>query len=242
MKEMGMEIPEMKDLMEEMSAVGVIAGNKDAAWGLLGDIAESEEYQDYLKTIDEAGGYMPEAFAEALRNNQQAVDSAVQLSYDDTKKMIMQTYGQGFDITTPLNVALASVVSTGGSAIGKAVPHKSGGIFDRPHLGLIAEAGYPEAAIPIDHSQNAIDLWMKTGELLGMDGLTGGVSPIADNIEHAAYSEGTGQEFQIIYNPTIQINGSSSREEIEEIMETEQEKFARMMEQYIKDNNRINFA
>lgn len=137
---------------------------------------------------------------------------------------------------------MASVVSTGGSAIGKAVPHKSGGIFDRPHLGLIAEAGYPEAAIPIDHSQNAIDLWMKTGELLGMDGLTGGVSPIADNIEHAAYSEGTGQEFQIIYNPTIQINGSSSREEIEEIMETEQEKFARMMEQYIKDNNRINFA
>ena len=44
-----------------------------------------------------------------------------------------------------------------------------------------------EAAIPIDGSKNAIDLWLKTGELLGMDGLTGGPEPISADIEEAAY-------------------------------------------------------
>lgn len=44
--------------------------------------------------------------------------------------------------------------------------HAEGGIFDEPHWGVFAEAG-PEAFIPIDGSQNAIDIWKDTGKLLG---------------------------------------------------------------------------
>lgn len=44
--------------------------------------------------------------------------------------------------------------------------HATGGIFDEPHYGVFAEDG-PEAFIPIDNSQNAIDIWKETGRLLG---------------------------------------------------------------------------
>ena len=36
--------------------------------------------------------------------------------------------------------------------------HATGGIFNTPHIAWFAEDG-PEAAIPIDGSQNAINLW-----------------------------------------------------------------------------------
>lgn len=243
LKEVGVVIPEMKELMAEMASVGVIGKDEGAVWELLGNVAESEEYQGYLKMIDEAGGYMPEVFTEALRGGQEGIDSAVRQSYIDTQEAINQTYGEGFNVEAPINVALKSIISVGEGGMGRAIPHKDGGIFDRPHLGLVAEAGYSEALIPIDGSRNAIDLWKTTGELLGMDGLTGGSDPIADNIESAVVSSGSGQGMQILYNPTIQIYGDSlSREDIEEALETEQEKFARMFEQYMKDNNRISFA
>ena len=44
--------------------------------------------------------------------------------------------------------------------------HATGGIFDEPHYGVFAEDG-PEAFIPIDNSQNAVDIWKETGRLLG---------------------------------------------------------------------------
>lgn len=240
-KELGMEIPEMNEIMEEMASVGVISGNENAAWQLLGDIAEADKYQEYFQVIKENGGYMPEVFAEGMEENQQAINFAVQQSYDETREIINQTYGKGFDITAPINLALETVVSTGVNMAGRVIPHKDGGIFDRPHLGLIAEAGYPEAAIPIDGSQNAIDLWKTTGELLGMDGLTGGAEPIADNIENAALSSGFGQN-QFVFSPTLQFYGSSpSKEDIEDVLEEKQEEFAQMMEQWMKNNFRTSF-
>ena len=44
--------------------------------------------------------------------------------------------------------------------------HAQGGIFDKPHLAWFAEDG-PEAAIPLDGSQNAMNLWQRAGEALG---------------------------------------------------------------------------
>ncbi|MDT8901828.1 phage tail tape measure protein [Anaeroselena agilis] len=50
------------------------------------------------------------------------------------------------------------------------VPHALGGIFNRPHVGLIAEAGVPEAAIPLDGSARSVSLWEKAGQMLGVGG------------------------------------------------------------------------
>lgn len=47
-------------------------------------------------------------------------------------------------------------------------PHASGGIFSRPHLGLVAEAG-PEAIIPLANRSRGLSVWAKAGEMLGVN-------------------------------------------------------------------------
>lgn len=243
LKSMGVEIPDdMKELMDELASVGVIAGNEDAAWELLGNLAESEEYQDYLKTIDEAGGYMPEALANAISDNQQLINDAVDVSFTETQEMLNQTYGKGFDVKAPINVTIPTTLSSMKDVAVSAAPHKDGGIFTQPHLGLVAEAGYPESIIPINNSPEAIDLWLKTGELLGMDGLTGGAEPLAADIEEAAYSGAGETVIQIENSPVINFNGNApAKEEIAEIIEDENEKFARLMEIYLANGRRTRF-
>lgn len=45
--------------------------------------------------------------------------------------------------------------------------HADGGIFTDPHIAAFCENGM-ESVIPIDGSANALSLWEKTGQLLGL--------------------------------------------------------------------------
>lgn len=57
----------------------------------------------------------------------------------------------------------------GGRQVGvRPVAYARGGIATSPHLGLVAEAGVPEAMIPWDGSSRSKALWQQTGEALGM--------------------------------------------------------------------------
>ncbi len=57
-----------------------------------------------------------------------------------------------------------------GKATAKAKPYANGGFIDRPHLGLVGEAG-PEAIIPLSAGKKnlAYDLWQRVGSKLGID-------------------------------------------------------------------------
>lgn len=234
-REAGQAVPEaVRKGLSEMGTIGALAGDMDALWALIGVTAQSPEYQDTLMAIRDAGGYIPEELANAILDNQDVINGAIVKSWMGIQQMYSQTFGSGAGISIPINVgaeSVRSIVKTG---------HSDGGIFNTPHVAWFAENG-PEAAIPIDGSRNAIDLWRTTGELLGMDGLTGGKEPIADSIDNAALSSGFGQS-QFVFSPTLQFYGDSpSKEDIEDVLETEQEKFARMFEQYMKDNIRLSF-
>ena len=166
----------------------------------------------------------------------------MQNSYIATQRIINETFGKG-KLKIPIDIS-TNVRSTPYSQeyIKQNVKegHAEGGIFDQPHVAWFAENG-PEAAIPLDRSANAISLWLKTGELLGMDGLTGGSEPLAAGVENASYM-GT-PEVNISYSPQLHFSESAaSREEIEEIMESEQDKFNRMMNQWAKENLRFSFV
>lgn len=50
--------------------------------------------------------------------------------------------------------------------------YAKGGIARSPHIGLVGEAGVPEAMIPWDGSDRSKALWQQTGEALGMFGDT----------------------------------------------------------------------
>jgi TP901 family phage tail tape measure protein len=55
----------------------------------------------------------------------------------------------------------------GSSASWAQAPHALGGIFNTPHIGLVAEAG-SEAIIPLSDRSRGIPLWMAAGEEMGM--------------------------------------------------------------------------
>ena len=242
-REAGKAVPEaLQKSISDASAIGGLSGDADAMWGVIGQTAQSEEYAQMITTIQEAGGYVPEEIADAITDNQNKIDTAVQGSYIATQRIINETFGNG-KLNIPIDISpnvrsapysqeyLKQNIKEG---------HAEGGIFDQPHVAWFAENG-PEAAIPLDRSANAISLWLKTGELLGMDGLTGGSEPLLAGVENASYMGAP--EVNISYNPQLHFSGSAaSREEIEEIMESEQDKFSRMMSQWIKENARSSFA
>ena len=195
-----------------------------------------------IQQVEEAGGYVPQQVASAITDKQNEIDNAVKQSYLSTQETIDNIYGKN-SFQIPINItpnvsnapysssALIGVVKTG---------HADGGIFDQPHIAWFAESG-PEAAIPLDGSQNAISLWQKTGELLGLDGLDGtGDNSLSVNIDRAI--EGNEPQVNIEYHPVLNFEGSVNREEVAGVMETEQDKFNRMMSQWAKENLRFSFG
>ena len=115
------------------------------------------------------------------------------------------------NVTLTANYSLANptkTISFGGGATGSATVtaalHATGGIFDEPHLGMVAEAG-PEAIIPLDGSGNAMELWQEAGKRLGA--LDDGPIQIAPSIYSGGKNtDGNGQEVKTNSNRTIDIN------------------------------------
>ena len=103
-----------------------------------------------------------------------AADSAVELF----KTKLLEKVSGGLDI--PVNVKLNATVgsvnlsySEGAkrrlSNAGNIGHNARGGIYSSPIVTEVAEAGYPEAIIPIDHSARAEELFRQTGRMLGAD-------------------------------------------------------------------------
>lgn len=237
-QEAGMAVPEsIRQGMLDSAAIGALVGDQNAIWAMMGEEARNNpEYQAMLEDLQEQGTYIPEQIAAGIRENANIVQNAVLDACRDA-------------VTNGMNVISSGSRFSGMGATGYAASpgtgmpgHADGGIFTVPHVAWFAEDG-PEAAIPLDGSQNAISLWEKTGELLGMDGLSGGAEPLTASIEEAAYN-GPGETVIHVDNSRVlNFNGSApSKEELAEILDDENEKFARMMETYLANNRRVSFS
>lgn len=235
----GKAIPKsIKDGMMDAAAIGALVGDQNAIYALMGEEAgNSAEYQTMLNDLQEQGTYIPEQIAQGIMDNKNAVKEALLDVYATMGDLGVSVFSSG-------NIGgIVPITGAGYSAsTGAVMPgHADGGIFDTPHIAWFAEDG-PEAVIPINKSKNAIDLWVETGELLGMDGLTGGSEPLSAAVEEAA-SVGPGETvIQIDNSRTMQFYGEApSRDELEDILETEDEKFAQMMKRYLGNNRRVSF-
>lgn len=224
----GEAIPEaLAEGINDTAAIGALVGDSTAIYTLMGEVTRnSEEYSALLAGMLDQGTYIPEQMAAGIRSNRKVVVDAV-------NETIQAAVGLA-DIRTGATTGNSKSVQVGA--------HADGGIFDQPHLAWIAEGGYPEAAIPIDGSKNAMDLWLKTGELLGMDGLTGGDSPVSWDIEEVAYSGTGNMELHIDNSRVITINGNASKEDIEEALESDADEFDRMMQEWMARNRRLKFV
>ena len=106
------------------------------------------------------------------------------------------------------NVQVPSSIGGGG---GPTKAYAKGGIATSPHIGLVAEAGVPEAMIPFDGSSRSKDLWMTTGHALGMfDTSTSSIDPIDTTPKPTPQESGGSNTFNI----PINISNNGNAEEI----------------------------
>lgn len=123
---------------------------------------------DSKATVDVTAQPGTDNFADVAGNLASKFGAAVKAAF-------AKTFTATTNVSITANYSLANPTKTisfsgggSGTATVKASMHAAGGIFHEPHLGMVAEAGYPESIIPIDGSRNAVGLWQKTGEMLGL--------------------------------------------------------------------------
>lgn len=266
--EAGLEVPaEVTKQIQDISTLGAMAGNEDAMWQMFeNSMEDNEAYQELVKKLDNDGQYLPEAVSQGIRNNKIMIQDAIMDCYGETEEGLLKTFNKGFDVHTNVrlyinsnyanltsNNPLANISNpaTIANNVKELTGHATGGIFNTPHIAWFAEDG-PEAAIPLDGSQNAINLWEETGKLLGINGFSNDAgesfSSMADKLSAQAPENvggGISNEGNVnfSYSPTLQFYGDApSKKDLDESLLMSQERFEKMMKQYIKDNGRISFA
>lgn len=129
---------------------------------------------------------------------------------------LTSAFARTFTATTnasiTVNYSIANPTKTitfsgGGTGTATVYAHASGGIFEEPHYGLVAEAG-PEAVIPLDGSGNAFDLWTQAGERLGVLEDTAITTPPADMASSKADTDAGSGEGGSSRDINLNINGS----------------------------------
>lgn len=238
-------------------------GDTESLWKVAESaIVNEADFEAVEQTLRGYGWELPEAVAEELETAQtETIAPAIDGMYAYSDEYINELFSKGFDITTDVNITLNPVISGGVGAAAAAAAaaakastgmpgHAEGGIFDKPHVAWFAEDG-PEAAIPIDGSSNAVSLWERVGKLLGVfDGgtpagqgeeLYNGVTNYQTTNDSSTTDDSTDSR-QFVFSPQIEIQGSASREDVEEALNISMEQFRELMEQYIAEKSRVSFA
>lgn len=256
----GLTVPDsLTKGLNDVYALGAITRDVDSVMKYTGKAAaESPEYAKLIEDFREYGGCLDdtllEAFEEAANKN---TDTSIRAVYNKMQFGIDTIFGAGFTVPGGINYATdprftAPKTSTppAESVLWSnerwqqyyATGHAAGGIFSGMHPAMICEDG-PESIIPINGSQNAIDLWIETGRLLGMSAdsefgryanevVSGGSGGAASKTEHT-----------FTYSPTLNFYGDKpSREDLDDALHDSQEEFDARMRQWMRDNERLDFA
>jgi len=172
-----------------------------------------------------------------------AAVSAAQSAWDS----IMSAVGQGVQwcidqwnaltevLSHPIDAIVNFIKSGDSDAASAAGQSANGGVFTRPYLTWVAEAGHPEVIVPITHDANAYNLWAKAGQMLG-------VSPNTSvNVSAPAVSGGSGRQYT--FSPTIVVQGDSSntKQEISQLMDQKMREFEQMMKRVEANRRRLSY-
>ncbi|WP_052523773.1 phage tail tape measure protein [Geobacillus kaustophilus] len=122
-------------------------------------------------------------------------------------------------------------ISVSAGSGGKVQKHARGGIFRKPHIGMVAEAGKPESIIPIRPGDpRSLSLFEETGRLLGADS----IYKKSKELKTSSF-----QQFNFTYAPVIQ--GVEARE-VEPILKRERSNFEEQMNSYLRKKARVSYA
>ena len=276
-RELGMEFPaELQRALSDLDLLAAMTA-KSSFWGtsqqdtdsvmkvLKNEIVNRDDYEEIEQILRDYSWELPEIFAEGLEAARtEVMVPAIDGMYTSTQEYIDDVFAHGFDASADVRAALRMELSGSGSrhqnlnssldvqSLGMTpnlARHAAGGIFDTPHVAWFAEDG-PEAAIPLDGSSNAVSLWEKVGQLLGV--FDGGMKrSAAENLYSGmtAYqatdnsiTDDSADSRQFVFSPHITIEGNANREDIDSILTDKMEEFREMMEWFIAEKNRVSFG
>lgn len=260
-EDMGREVPEsiikgLSDfaLLDTLAQAGVDAGSVGSVLGE--QLVESGYYDSFYKEIMEElgrqGYFVPDEVVEGVSNAaavataesitaaaEANVRPAVEGMYAWSQEAIDEYYARGFEATADVAITLNPVMQYRATAPpplpglnGLSIDRNAdGGIIRNKELSWLAEEG-PEAVIPLDGSRNAISLWEKAGQLLGMGSAFDGID-----------LDGGNSAPSIEYKPTLNFYGDApSKDDLADALELSQDKFDRMMDRYFKTRARVSFG
>ncbi|MCY7486640.1 phage tail tape measure protein [Paenibacillus alvei] len=123
------------------------------------------------------------------------------------------------------------------------LPYADGGFINRPHLGLVGEAG-PEAIIPLSSSRRgrALGLYESVGKALGVrpyanGGIVGSLSRV-----NSVTSNSSQPGINIDFSPSIVIQGDADPgvlKYVDQAMLKLKEDFGRMLENHLRQKSRV---
>ena len=203
--------PGFQAMIEQAQELGVELPEGIARW--------LELNQD---TTKDAASKLPEQAAEGVEENSAAqMDRAAQRIGDDFQRGLDQQSSRTFNFNPNISVTPTTAP----------VKHAEGGIFDTPHVGLVAEAG-AEAIVPLNGSGRSMSIWEEAGRRLGIG---------------AALERGNGISTQessgsFIFAPNITIAGNASREDVSAALSDAQAEWEARMEIYLRNSRRVAFG
>lgn len=252
-QEAGMEIPKaLVDGLNEINTLGALSGDADVIYEMMQrEIGNNEQYQELLETAKEQGAYLPESISDAISENQMSVARSIDGMYAYSNRYLNEVFAKGFDVDADVRFTYnvrgnknepKSILDDIGSYTNPVTPHALGGIYDTPHIGMLAEAG-PEAYIPLDGSRNAVSIWEKAGQMLGTIGTQSTderlYAGMVMNAGTSAKTEAAGPSIQITYNPSIMINGDASKSEVREAVSLGKYDVLKIIKDYIDGQARV---
>lgn len=210
--------------------------------------------ENFAKGIKEGTSSIPDDMKKIMNDVKNAVPDDIKLPVTITATTAQTSISEaGASLADAVHSMWKKTAGKGSSSTNeKPKKHASGGIFTKEHLGIVAEAGYPESVIPIRKSERSISLWQRTGALLGqkMPGKNLFQS-YAQRIQNAGggTTGGTGitvgnnpQPVHIQYSPQIIIQGNADKGKVTEALQSGYAEFEKHMKKYQKNKGRISFV
>ena len=263
-RDAGLAIPdEINKALSDSTVLGAISKNEEGLWGYIATQAtKNPEYARVITTMQQGGSDIPKSVADAVENSTYLTTDAVKDLYNSVQKNATSIFSKGININLPMKLnanVTGNTSNTNNSKYGdKVYANAKGSIVMNPILTTFAEDG-PEAAIPLDGSQNAINLWQTAGKMLGVyDNKVSAYqlanqkintkdtfSDLSNNVDRVTDEESNyNNSNQIVYSPNMNFNfngGTPSKEEILEATRQSEQDFEEKMDRYFAQKSRKGF-
>lgn len=245
-KKAGEEIPQaVLDGLNEAATIGMIAGDTEAIWNLMGQsISNDQEFQKLLEQAQEAGASIPEEIASYIESNSDQAQEAVDMLGNQVQQELDRRFNNlSVDGMVHFNLQPdMGVLSNQARRKERLSPahYAKGGLISEPTLSWFAEES-PEMAIPLNGSRRSVELWKETGRLLGAyekNDYNQMTSDLTAGVAEREYSSSPAP----VFNLTVQMNGTGTEpERLRESVDYAFERFKELAERYDRERRRAAF-